>query len=252
MKLFEKIKKIFTFIEDGFSKEHSCICCGIEIIDGSFAQLCKNCLKKIDKIKEPVCSKCGERLYDGLLQCDYCKEFDYNFDSSRSYCYYDEYSSKIIKGLKYSGKKYFARHIATLMVENKELFDGVDMLVPVPVTTKTKRVRGFNQAEEIANEISKLVGVPVKNVLVKSKDHKHQAGLSQKERLENLKDSFELNKEFENDVKGKTIMVIDDVFTTGATANEVAKVLKKKKPKAIMVYTAAKTKLNSINSAKNW
>lgn len=247
MNLFRKIKNLFLMIENSLSKEHSCICCGNEMLDGSEFQICEKCLNNMQKIKEPVCSKCGETLEDGNLNCSFCKSFNYAFKSNRSIFYYDENSSRIIKGLKYNQRKYYAKFIAKLMTEDKSIFEKIDLITFVPISRKRKRARGFNQAEEIAKEISKIVGVETIELLEKVKDNKTQAGLSQKERLENLKGTFEIKAGCEDKISGKNVLIVDDVFTTGATLNECSMVLKIAKPKKVTTLTFAKTKLFSIN-----
>lgn len=247
MNFMQKIKKLFISLEDMLSQEHSCISCGKEIIDGTDFQICDICISKLDEIGEVVCFKCGEKLISGNVLCDYCKDFDYEFNSNRSVCYYSEISSRIVKGLKYNGKKYYAKHIARLMTTDKSVFDDIDVITFVPMGKKGLRERGFNQAEELANEISKITNIPVVPLLAKTIEHKHQAGLTQKERLENLKGTFEIVAENEDKIKGERILIIDDVFTTGATLSECAKILKCKKPKKICTLTFAKTKFNSIN-----
>ncbi len=247
MNLFRKIKKLLLSIEDSLSKEHSCICCGNEILDGSEFQLCEKCLNNMQKINEPICLRCGESLENGKLNCEFCEHFNYAFKSNRSIFYYDDTSSKIIKGLKYNQRKYYAKFIARMMTEDKSIFENIDVITFVPISGKRKRVRGFNQAEEIAKEISKIVGIETIELLEKVKDNKTQAGLSQKERLENLKGTFAVKTGLEDKIVGKNVLIVDDVFTTGATLNECSSVLKKEKPKVIKTLTFAKTKLFSIN-----
>lgn len=243
MKIFTKLKNLALSIENSLSKEHSCISCGREILDGSDFQLCDNCLKSMQKIDGLLCLKCGEMLEDGNLNCKFCENFDYAFNSNRSIVYYNDVSSKIVKDLKYNGRKYYAKFIARLMVQDKSIFEGIDMLTFVPISKERRKSRGFNQAEEIAIEISKLTNIEVKECLIKTKDNKHQAELSQKERLKNLTGTFELAFEMKSEIKSKKILLIDDVFTTGATLSECARVLKTAKPKVINTLTFAKTKL---------
>lgn len=247
MNFMQKIKNIFVSIEDMLSGEHSCISCGKEILDGSKFQLCEDCEKNFDLIDGKICLKCGEKLDFENLLCDACKNFDYEFSSSRSICYYSDVSSNIVKGLKYGGRKYYAKHIAKLMTQDKTVFENIDVITFVPMGKRGIKKRGFNQAEEIANEISKITNIKVLKLLSKSVEHKNQAGLSQKERLENLKNSFEVFAENESEIKGKNILIVDDVFTTGTTLSECAKVLKTKKPKRVCGLTFAKTKFISIN-----
>lgn len=246
MSLLKKIKNLFISFEDMVSKEHSCIVCAKEIPDGTNFQMCENCCLNIEKIEGKICSKCGDKLDDGKLRCDKCNDFDYNFKSNRSYCYYDEASAKIIKSLKYGGRKYYAKHIAKMMTQDLSVFKDVDLITFVPISVKRKRIRGFNQAEEIAKEISKIVNIPVKKILLKTKENKNQARLNQKERLENLKGTFEIDNAAES-FEGKVVLIIDDVFTTGATLSECSKTLINGNPKSVLTFTFAKTKLNSIN-----
>ena len=240
MKILKKLKKMFVSFENMLSGEHSCISCSKEILDGSDFQLCEKCLKSLDEIDGSTCTKCGEKLGEGNMLCEYCKDFDYAFDSNKSICYYTDVSSKIVKSLKYGGRKYYAKHIAKLMTRDKSCFENIDVITFVPASKKRLRTRGFNQAEEIANEISKIVNIPVVSLLEKVVEHKHQAGLTQKERLENLKDTFSVCSENKDKIKGKKILIVDDVFTTGATASEIAKLLKKNGAKYVFVATLAK------------
>ena len=126
-------------------------------------------------------------------------------------------------------------------------FENIDVITFVPMGKKGLRERGFNQAEEIANEISKIMNIPVFGLLRKTREHKHQAGLNQKDRLENLKGTFEIISDYKSKIKGERILIIDDVFTTGATLSECAKTIKEAKPKSVSALTFAKTKLISIN-----
>lgn len=246
MKIIEKLKKMFVSFEDMISAEHACLSCDKEILDGTKYQLCDKCRNELEKIDGRYCAKCGEILSDGKMLCELCKGFEYEFDSNRSMFYYGEVSSKIVKSLKYGGRKYYAKHIAKMMTEDKLVFENVDVITYVPISNKRKRIRGFNQAEEIAKEIALIMNIPVKGLLIKTIDKKHQAGLNQKDRLENLKGTFDLNKDFVDEIKQKNILIVDDVFTTGATLSECSKVIKTAKVKSVKTFTFAKTKLNSI------
>ena len=247
MKIVQKMKNFLNLVENMLAGEHHCISCKREIKDGSRFQLCKNCEDNLDLICGNICTKCGESLLDGNMLCVVCKDNDYNFNSNRSFCYYSEVSSNIIKALKYDSRKYYSKYIAKMMTADLSVFKDVDYLTFVPITKNRRRLRGFNQAEEIAKEISKIVGIEVVEFLSKTIDHKNQARLNQKERLENLKDTFELDLDNEDKIKGKTVMIIDDVFTTGATLSECSKIIKTKNPKVVLTYTFAKTKMNSLN-----
>lgn len=245
MKIIEKLKKVFISFENIISAEHSCLSCGCEILDGMPFQLCEKCYCQLEKISGRLCLKCGDVLSDGKLKCEFCNGFNYAFDSSRSIFHYNEVSSNLVKGFKYGGRKYYSKHMAKLITEDLSIFKNIDIITFVPISKNRERVRGFNQAEELAKEISLIVGISVKNLLLKTFDNKHQAGLNQKDRLENLKGTFKLNDLMSNEIKGKNILIIDDVFTTGATLSECASIIKMSGCKKVCALTFAKTKLIS-------
>ena len=242
MTLKEKFKKFVNWFEDLFMANHSCIVCSREIPDGTKFQICEDCISKIHRISGQLCGKCGDEILEDNKICDHCKDSSYGFDQNRSYCFYDEESSKIVKGLKYARRKYYAKYVAEMLADIKGYFDDVDMICFVPINKKRRNERGFNQAEEIAIELSKLVGKEVANLLAKDENSKHQAGLSQKERMLNLVGSFSVIDSEKEKIKGKTLLIIDDVFTTGTTLSECSKALKKLKPKKIKTLTFAKTR----------
>lgn len=248
------ITKFWNKIEDLILSNHACLCCRREIPDGTEFSLCEKCMKNLEKIDGNVCKVCGEKILEGNKLCDRCKLVKFSFSKSRSFAVYGDVSSKIVKRFKYNGKKYYAEYIAKLMSENKNYFEGVDFISYVPIGSKRRKERGFNQAEEIAKFLSVLTNIPCVELLKKVGNERHQAGLSQKDRQKNLAGTIVINEENKNLIKGKTILVIDDVFTTGATLSECAKVLKSdksNKPKEICCYTFAKTMLISTNNGQN-
>ena len=253
MSFKSRLAKLWNGFEDLFFRNHSCLVCRREIPDGTAFSLCGNCFENLDRIDGTLCKNCGEQILEGNLICDRCKNVKFSFDESKSFAFYEDASAKLVKRFKYSGKKYYARYLAELMCLNKVYFDGVDVITFVPIGRKRKAERGFNQAEELAREIAKISGVEVIETLEKIGNERHQAGLSQKDRQKNLADSFKLKEDLKSLLKGKNVLLIDDVFTTGATLSECSKVLlsdKKNKPAKICCYTFAKTRLNSTNNGQ--
>ena len=114
-----------------------------------------------------------------------------------------------------------------------------DLLVPVPLHWTRSAKRGFNQANVMANYLSKKSGVAVVNLVKRCRQTGYQAGLSAEKRYENVKDSFVLCDKKE-EYKGKKIVIIDDLVTTGATIRAVAKSLLPLKPKSIIAVVAAR------------
>lgn len=232
MDLKLKMKHIYNKLENLLFENHSCISCAREIPDGTNFSLCTDCLNNMSEIK------------DDFKVINYYNSKDYHFNKSISFYKYGEVSSSIIKSFKYSNKRYYAKYIAKLMTQNLDYFKEIDFLTFVPLTNKKLRKRGYNQSQEIANEISKITNIPVKCCLTKIKETTSQAELSKEERLVNLKNSFEITDEGK-EILGKNVIIIDDVFTTGTTLSRCAKELKKLKPKLIVAMTFAKAELHS-------
>ena len=120
-------------------------------------------------------------------------------------------------------------------------FVAADVLVPVPMTEERRKSRGYNQAELIAENLSGLINVPVSDKAVKIKETERQATLNAKERAENLKGSF---KAYKKDFRNKSVAIVDDVLTTGATADELARVLKRAGAGKVYVLTVASVALD--------
>lgn len=253
MNLKTSMKKFWNYIEDLFLKNHACLACRKEIPDGTSYGLCEKCLNELEIIKDDICGVCGDNILRGNTICDRCKNLEYSFDKNRSFAVYEDVASKMVKRFKYGGKKYYAKYLAKLMSINKDCFENIDLITFVPIGKKRRIERGFNQAEELAIEIGKLTTIEVVDTLEKLGNEKHQAGLSQKDRQMNLSGTFKLKDGVESIIKGKNILLIDDVFTTGATLNECSKVLKgnkKNKPNKVSCYTFAKTRLYSTNNGQ--
>lgn len=244
MEIKDKVLEMTNFFENMLMKNHACICCNREIVDGTEFQICKKCRKSIVPIDGNVCKVCGESLKKGLEMCDRCKVTTFAFDVNRSYTHYEEMSSNIVKGLKFGHRKYFAENVADMLCSMKDYFKDVDVLTFVPISADRLKQRGFNQAEVVATSISKKLKIPIVDMLSKVTDGKHQTELSQAERYKNLIGSFVLKDGIKEKIKDKVVMIVDDVFTTGSTLNECAKTIRKHKPKLIKTVTFAKTKFN--------
>lgn len=197
-------------------------------------------------IEAPFCEQCGEPFSGAMstgFRCANCADRDWHFTGARAYCSFEGSVRDAILGFKYHEQFYQRKHLIGWIVQgyDRHFANGEivwDGLVPVPLHGMRRRERGFNQALELARGLSKARGVSVCNALTRLRETGRQARLSREERWRNLKNAFDLRSKF--DVRGRNLLLIDDVFTTGATSEGCAHVLKKAGANAIGVLTVAR------------
>ena len=247
MKTF--INGILNSFDELMFPEFKCFLCGREV-EMTELHICNDCLKEFKLIKGKVCEICGLPIEEPNVICDECKTMQFEFDVARASFIYTNKTSKLITDLKFRNKKYLAKFLAycmSLTLKNYPM--NFDYIVPVPISDERRRQRGFNQSELIADELSNIVQKPVlNNLIMRTKTTPNQKELSRVQRMKNLVRAFcvEKTKEYE----GKDLLIIDDVFTTGATVNEVARMLRQLNPGSICVLTAGKTVLSANGKKK--
>ena len=246
----EAIKtKIVDFFKRGikafdkalYPMDCTCDVCGEELVADTRYRLCSDCIAKLPFANGHRCLCCGVPLAD---ESDYCNRCQYErgaFVKNRSPLVYEGETRKIIYSLKFGKKKYLAQTLGALMADEflKDNMEA-DIIVYVPMTEAEEKKRGFNQSELLAEEVGKRLNIAVLPALVKIKETKAQKELGGQERAQNLEGAFACVFE---QVNNRKILLIDDIFTTGATANECAKVLLKAKAREVIVLTAAVAKL---------
>lgn len=221
-----------------------CVAC--EKIVSARALFCHACWPKLQFISEPKCAICSYPFeFQGLsLLCGKCLNKKPAFDKAISVFRYNEILRKIIGDLKYRDQTFLAKKFAPILFEKarKEIND-CDIIIAVPLHFKRLRKRKFNQAVLLAKVLAKsapqLKFFP--DFLLRTKHTKPQIELKKKERENNLKNIFVVNEKYLGIIKGKKILLLDDVTTTGATLENCAKVLKKRGAKKVVALTIAKT-----------
>lgn len=189
--------------------------------------ICEACHGKIKYITEPRCRKCGKQLQDETVV--FCKDCDRRrHEYEYGFALYDYQSMKnSVYRFKYSKRSEYARYYAKDMYEQlREEIDriGADALIPVPVHGSRKAKRGYNQAEVLARELSRLTGIPCCcNVVKRVKNTVPQKELNVQERQNNLKKAFLIHADV---VKLNKTIIVDDIYTTGSTIDAVAKELR--------------------------
>ncbi len=235
-----KFIKALNVVENFLFEPHSCICCNHECDTDNPYRLCSKCLNEIPFTKDRFCLRCGEILEGDYDYCITCKNREYEFDYARSVFAYTEFTSPMILRFKYNGYKTYAPYLAKLLADFYSKSDLVANAVTfVPMPASRKKARGYNQSRELCQEFSLLTGIPMIDVLVRIKDNTKQSTLNAKQRAENIQGSFATISK--GQIKHKDILIIDDVLTTGATANECAKVLNKAGANSVCVLSLAKT-----------
>lgn len=229
----QNVKK---FVKDNlFPEKMRCIMCDIEIFDG---ELCSDCLKSLSFNDGEGCPKCGRKTAKSEI-CIECKAHMPPYNRAMSPLVYEGGSVELVGAFK-NGRPYIAKYLSSLMVAKLQGIPRADGIVCVPMTDRALRVRGYNQSELLAKHLSMATGVPVLHrAVVKIKDTPAQKELTRVERLKNLQSCFKADKK---QVKGKALIVIDDVMTTGATAESMAQTLKNAGACAVFVITAASVK----------
>jgi ComF family protein len=201
--------------------------------------LCEECLDKITFIDVPVCPKCGyPKPVPG--RCADCLVRDLSFDAARSAALFDGALRDAIHLFKYSGKIVLAEPLAKVMVDHWPGFGtSVDLVVPVPLHRARLNERGFNQSEELGRRLAGALGMPFgPRVVERIRNTRHQTNLPLDERTDNVAGAFRVKHQ--RAVRGKRVLVIDDVMTTGSTASAVADALESAGASRVMVYTLAR------------
>ncbi len=202
--------------------------------------ICNNCWQDIHYLEPPWCDICGTPSINGL--CDPCATTPPRYGKLRSIAFYQTTLQQAIHFFKFEKKKAFAQHLIQLLNAHIPLDYSIpeyDFILPVPIHKKRLRERGFNQATLLANGIGKSEGVPVlTGTLIRHRHTQAQSGLDREARQKNLIGAFEIRNP--RMLNGKRLLVIDDVFTTGATIREIVNELWTADPAEIDVLTLAR------------
>jgi len=207
--------------------------------------ICSDCLELIEIHKGAVCPVCGRfyyHNYNSEFPCQDCLNDLPPFTRHRSLGAYAGRLKEIIILFKYRGYENLSRPLARLVYKylaEDGLFSGVDFILPVPLYRKREKARGFNQAELLARELSRLCSIPtLPGVLVKVKNTPAQVSLEASDREVNLKGAFSVRKK--EKIENRTLLLVDDVFTTGSTVKECALALKRAGAREVRAVTLAR------------
>lgn len=217
--------------------------------DGEY--FCAGCWQQIRLVSHPLCKICGRPFADASGDdhtCGICLEHAPRFAAARAWaCYPREDSAEhplrqVVQKYKYGRKVSLGKPLGRLMARGCEEFLSefrADLIVPVPLHAKRLRWRGFNQSLLLARQVSRAYGVPIDPfVLQRRKETAAQTQLPEDDRRRNVRGAFALHPD--KSVKDKTVLLVDDVYTSGATVNECSRTLKRAGAKEVYVVTLAR------------
>ncbi len=201
------------------------ICDGIVPVGEGY--ICRDCAKKIVYINEPTCRKCGRSILDETeIYCEECKKYSHAYDEGAALYDYGSMAKSIYR-YKYQNRRDYGKFYgwdAARKLEGQIKAWNPDAIIPIPIHSKRKQDRGFNQAEIIAKALGKELDIQVLTNLVKRvKNTEPLKKMDILTRQNNLKNAFNITS---NDVKLKRVILVDDIYTTGSTIDAVASLLK--------------------------
>ncbi|MDO4301162.1 MAG: ComF family protein [Clostridia bacterium] len=213
-----------------------CISCGEVLNAGKDKWLCNNCRCDFEITEHKRCKTCGRIIYhDG--KCRICNSERIYFDKGYSVLVYKDSVRNGIMNFKYKGLyrygKYFGNIMVNYAVQNINM--SFDYVTAVPLHSKRFKDRGYNQSKILAKAVAESMNIKYMDLLIRNKNTKAQNSLNRKERKENIRDAFSLRKGMS--VENKNILIIDDIYTTGATINECSRVLKKNKAAVVEFFS---------------
>jgi ComF family protein len=239
-----------------------CRFCGSPLVNISRLPVCRACLSEIRPIEGSVCSLCGERLLTPFAlgegtseaRCGVCRRLEPSFAKAVAYGSYDGGLRELIHLLKYEQVLPAAAVLGRLLAEGVRGLESSwsqrpVLIIPVPLHARKLRQRGFNQSELIAREFIKLKGgtncaALQTRVLQRRRETESQIGLTRHQRRENIRGAFTVVKP--QGVAGREILLVDDVFTTGTTVSECARVLLRAGASKVFVATVGRTLKNEV------
>lgn len=218
----------------------ACMACGRAV--GQHGTLCAQCWPKVRFIEKPFCTVSGapfgHDFGDRIVSADVIANPP-DYDKARAACVHADIARQLVTRLKYADQTDLAPWMARFMARaGAELIGEADIIVPVPLHRLRLWTRRYNQSAELARALATLTGLPMASAaLVRARRTKQQVGLTATQRQTNVRGVFRVPDEHRIAVQGRTVLLVDDVLTTGATVNAATRALKKAGADQVLVLT---------------
>ena len=230
-----KLRKTAGFLLDMIYPKKCPLC--HEVLKDRNKLLCGKCAGKIRPFSGSLCMKCGKPVNETEEYCSECRHRERKFIRGRSVFLYNAQMKNSLLRYKYYGSREYGKYYAESMCRyvGRDIKSWrPDVIIPVPLHRRKKKMRGFNQAADLAERIGKILGIPVaEDVIYKSRETRSQKKLDAEERKKNLRNAFRAAVP----VTGLRILVVDDVYTTGSTVEAMAECLLENGAKAVFFVT---------------
>ena len=221
-----------------------CPVCDDIVVPGG-KSVCNSCKDILVPLTSPLCYKCGRQIISASTEyCETCTSYNFSFDRAFSLWPYNNTVKNSLSRFKYKGRREFAGYYADKLYEHfgAVIYKlNITAIVPVPIHSKRLVSRGYNQAGLIAKILSDKLEIPyVSDYLVRSKNTTAQKNLDPVSRRKNLKNAFEINKNSQYyRVQLRNVLLIDDIYTTGSTADACSAILKNNGTERVYVLCVA-------------
>lgn len=240
--------KIYAWVKDALLHvilPNTCYACRGDLPFRRKEPLCQHCAQAVKKVEGLYCKRCGKPLSGGGAHCYRCrgsKAKNFKCKIIRSALIFGPEVRSLVHAFKYAHQSYLACFLAEEMLRKWPSYPELaqaDVVIPVPLHAKKYKKRGYNQSFLLAKFLGEKLSLPVEDkVLQRVKDTPSQTGFGRLGRIENMKEAFQCPSV--QQIKGKIVLLIDDVTTTGATLEACAVALRNAGAKKVMAYTLAR------------
>lgn len=225
--MIEQGKRAGKFLLDALYPRVCPVCRDVVTPKGGL--ICTECREKLPYVTEPACMRCGRPVFSEQDEfCSSCSQQTFRYERGFAVFTYDDVMQQAVADFKYRNRRELAEFFAEELADvfQTKMYDlGAEVFVPVPVHKARKRYRGYNQAEVLCKLLARQTGIPMRELLRRDRKTAPQKELDAADRLRNLEQAISLEPEEQGCKLPKTVVLVDDIYTTGSTAEACTRIL---------------------------